>query len=54
MLSSLATGLTSKRHVHYKKKSPQYSIPIVFSNKDGMVASKALIDNGAMENFMDK
>jgi hypothetical protein len=30
------------------------NIPILFTNKDGMVASEALIDSGAMENFMDK
>jgi hypothetical protein len=30
------------------------SIPIFFSNKDGTVASEALIDSGATENFMDK
>jgi hypothetical protein len=30
------------------------NIPIFFSNKDGMVASKALVDSRATENFMDK
>jgi hypothetical protein len=30
------------------------NIPIFFSNKDGTVASKALINSGATENFLDK
>jgi hypothetical protein len=30
------------------------NIPIFFLNKDGTVASKALIDSEATENFMDK
>jgi hypothetical protein len=30
------------------------NISILFMNKDGTVASKALINSGATENFMDK
>jgi hypothetical protein len=30
------------------------NIPIFFTNKDGTVASEALVDSGATENFMDK
>jgi hypothetical protein len=30
------------------------NIPIFFSNKDGTVASEALVNSGATENFMDK
>jgi predicted aspartyl protease len=30
------------------------NIPILFTNKEGMVADQALIDSGATENFMDK
>jgi hypothetical protein len=30
------------------------NIPILFTNKDGTVASEALINSGATENFMDK
>jgi hypothetical protein len=30
------------------------NIPIFFTNKDGTVASEALVDSRATENFMDK
>jgi hypothetical protein len=38
----------------YITRQRALNIPIFFSNKDGMVASEALINSGATENFMDK
>jgi hypothetical protein len=38
----------------YITRRKALNIPILFSNKDGMVASKALIDSGATENFLDR
>jgi predicted aspartyl protease len=38
----------------YITRRKALNIPIFFTNKDGMVASKALVDSGATENFMDK
>jgi hypothetical protein len=38
----------------YITRRKALNIPIFFTNKDGTVASEALIDSGATENFMDK
>jgi hypothetical protein len=38
----------------YLTRRRALNIPISFTNKDGMVASEALVDSGATENFLDK
>jgi hypothetical protein len=38
----------------YITRRKALNIPIFFTNKDGTVASEALVDSGATENIMDK
>jgi hypothetical protein len=38
----------------YITRRKALNIPIFFTNKDRMVASEALVDSRAIENFMDK
>jgi hypothetical protein len=38
----------------YITRRKALNIPILFSNNDGMVASEALVDSGATENFLDR
>jgi hypothetical protein len=41
-------------NVCYISRRNALNIPILFTNKEGTVADEALVDSGAMENFMDK